>query len=69
VPETVQEEGGLLPKASVLKSGLLESGVGELDGLDDFVTMGLKGEALVEEGAPLGREVGWGIRRRRRFWT
>jgi hypothetical protein len=24
--------------------------VGELDGLDDFETMGLKGEALVEDG-------------------
>ena len=34
-----------------IKTGLLESGVGELDGLDDFVTMGLKGEALVEDGA------------------
>ncbi len=30
---------------------LLKSGVGELDGLDDFVTMTLKGEALVEDGA------------------
>ena len=49
--ETVEEEGGLLPKASVIKSDLLESGVGELDVLDDFVTMGLKGEALVEDGA------------------
>ena len=51
VPEAVEEEGGLLPKGDVIKSGLLESGVGELDGLDDFVTMGLKGEALVEDGA------------------
>ena len=51
VPETVQEEGGLLPKGDVIEAGLLESGVGELDGLDDFVTMGLKGEALVEDGA------------------
>ena len=41
----------MLPKEDVIKSGLLESGVGELDGLDDFVTMGLKGEALVEDGA------------------
>jgi len=24
--------------------------MGELDGLDDFVTMGLKGEVLVEDG-------------------
>ena len=51
VPETVEEEGGLLPKGDVIEAGLLESGVGELDGLDDFVTMGLKGEALVEDGA------------------
>ena len=56
--------------------------MGELDGLDDFETMGLKGEALVEDGteveefgtsvmvrAPLGSDVGWGIRGRRRFWT
>ena len=51
VTETVEEEVGLLSKGDVIKSGLLKSGVGELDGLDDFVTMGLKGEALVEEGA------------------
>ena len=50
VPETVEEEGGLLPKGDVIESGLLESGVGELGGLDDFVTMGLKGESLVEDG-------------------
>ncbi len=50
VSETVEEEGGLMTKTDVIKSGLLESGVGELDGLDDFVTMGLKGEALVEDG-------------------
>jgi hypothetical protein len=51
VPETVEEEGRLLTKGDVIKAGLLESGVGELDVLDDFITMGLKGEALVEEGA------------------
>ena len=50
VPETVEEEGRLLTKGDVIKAGLLESGVGELDGLDDFVTMGLKGESLVEDG-------------------
>ena len=50
VPETVEEEGGLLPKGDVIKSGLLESGMGKLDGRDDFVTMGLKGEALVKDG-------------------
>ena len=50
VPETVEEEVRLLTKGDVIKTGLLESGVGELDGLDDFVTMGLKGEALVEDG-------------------
>ena len=50
VPETVEEEGGLLPKGDVIKSGLLESDVGELDGLDNFVTVGLKGETLVEDG-------------------
>ncbi len=50
VSETVEEEGRLLTKGDVIKAGLLESGVGELDGLDDFVTMGLKGEALVEDG-------------------
>ncbi len=50
VSETVEEEGGLLPKINVIKSGLLESGMGKLDGRDDFVTMGLKGEALVKDG-------------------
>ncbi len=50
VPETVEEEGRLLTKGDVIKAGLLESGVAELDGLDDFVTIGLKGEALVEDG-------------------
>ena len=49
--ETVEEEDGLLSKGDVIKSDLLKSGVGELDGLDDFVTMTLKGEALVEDGA------------------
>ena len=51
VPETVEEEDRLLTKGDVIKAGLLESGVGELDGLDDFVTIGLKGEAVVEDGA------------------
>ena len=54
VPETVEEEGGspgLLPKGDVIESGLLESGVGELDDFDDFVTMGLKGEESVEDDA------------------
>ncbi len=50
VSATVEEEDGLLPKGDVIKSGLLESDMGELDGLDDFVTIGLKGEALVEDG-------------------
>jgi hypothetical protein len=50
VSETVEEEVRLLTEGDVIKEGLLESGVGELGGLDDFVTMGLKGEALVEEG-------------------
>jgi hypothetical protein len=27
VPQTVEEEGGLLPKGDVIKSGLLESGM------------------------------------------
>ncbi len=31
VPETVEEEGRLLTKGDVIKAGLLESGVGELD--------------------------------------
>ncbi len=39
-----------MPETDIIKSDLLESGVGELDGLDDFVTVGLKGEALVEDG-------------------
>ena len=51
VPETVEEEGGLFPEENVIKSGLLESGMGKLDVRDDFDTMGLKGEALVEDGA------------------
>jgi hypothetical protein len=50
VSETVEEEGRLLTKGDVIKTGLLESGVCELDDLDDFVTMGLKGETLVEDG-------------------
>jgi hypothetical protein len=50
VSETVEEEGRLLTKGDVIETGLLESDVGELDDLDDFVTMGLKGEALVEDG-------------------
>ncbi len=41
VSETVEEDGGLLPKGDVIKSVLLESGMGKLDGRDDFVTMGL----------------------------
>ncbi len=55
IPDS-EEEGRLLTKGDVIKAGLLESGVYELDGLDDFVTMGLKGEALVEDGTE------------RRFW-
>jgi hypothetical protein len=50
VSEAVEEEGGLLTKGDVIESGLLESGVGELDGFHDFVTIGLEGEALVEDG-------------------
>ena len=50
VSETVEEEGRLLTEGDVIKAGLLESGVGKLDDLDDFVTMGLKGESLVEDG-------------------
>jgi hypothetical protein len=54
---------------SVIKSGLLESDMDELDDLDDFVTMGLKGETLVEDGAEtekfgdLGDGEGRGVRR------
>ena len=51
VSETVEEEGRLLTEGDVIKAGLLESGVGTLDDLDDFVTMGLEGEVLVEDGA------------------
>ena len=54
VSETVEEEGGLLPEADIVKSSLLEGGVSEFDGLDDFVTVGLKGEAMVENGAKIG---------------
>ena len=54
VPESVEEEGGLLPKTDIIKSILLEGDVNELDVLDDFVTVGLKGEALVEDGAKIG---------------
>ncbi len=50
VSEAVEEEVGLLPKGDVIESGLLESGVGELDDFHDFVTMGLEGESLVEDG-------------------
>jgi hypothetical protein len=39
VPETVEEEVGLLPKGDVIKSGLLESGMCKLDDRDDFVTV------------------------------
>jgi hypothetical protein len=51
VSESEEEEGGLLPKGDVIEWDLLESGVGELDDFDDFVTMGLEGEVLVEDGA------------------
>ena len=54
VPKTVEEEGGLLPEEDVVKVSLLEGDVSELDDLDDFVTVGLKGEALVENGAKIG---------------
>jgi hypothetical protein len=69
VSETVEEENGLLTKGDVIKSDLLESGMGELDDRDDFVTMGLKGETLVEDGAEvekfgdLGDGEGRGVRR------
>ena len=33
----------------VVVTGLLESDVGELDGLDDLVTMGLEGELTIED--------------------
>jgi hypothetical protein len=54
VPEAVEEEGGLLAEVDIVKSSLLEGGVGELDGLDDFVTVGLESEVLVEDGAKIG---------------
>ncbi len=50
----VEEEGGLLQETDVIKLSLLEGGVNELTGLDDFVTMGLKGESLVEDGTEVG---------------
>ena len=37
VSETVEEEGGLLPKTDVIQSDLLESVVGELDGLHMYI--------------------------------
>ncbi len=54
-----------MPETDVIKSELLESGVGELDGLDDFVTVGLKGEALVEDGTEVEKfgDLGDGERR------
>ena len=55
VSETVKDEGGLLSETDVVKTGLLEGVVGELDGLDDFVAVGLKGEALVEDGTEVGK--------------
>jgi len=54
VPETVEEEDGLLTEADIVKSSLLEGGVSEFDGLDDFVTVGLEGEVLVEDGDKIG---------------
>ena len=54
VSEAVEEEGGLLTEADIVESSLLEGGVSEFDGLDDFVTVGLKGEALVENSAKIG---------------
>ncbi len=75
VPETVEEEVGLLPKGDVIKSGLLESGMCKLDDRDDFVTVdgeerGVRRKVTGEDPrvcCTVGR--GWGIRGRRRFWT
>jgi hypothetical protein len=36
VSETVEDEGGLLPKGEVIKSVLLESDMGEIDDREDF---------------------------------
>jgi hypothetical protein len=49
VPDEVEEEGALLSEVHVVVTGLLESGVGELDGLDDLVAMGLEGEFTIDD--------------------
>jgi hypothetical protein len=54
VPDTVEKEGELLSKVYVVDSGLLKSGVGELDGRDDLVAVGLEGKSSIEDGAKVG---------------
>ena len=50
----MSEEVELLLETDVIKSILLEGDAGELDVLNDFVTMGLKGETLVDDGTEVG---------------
>ncbi len=41
----------------VIDSGLLKSGVGELDGRDDLVAVGMEGKSSIEDGVKV-RELG-----------
>ena len=49
-----EDQGGVVSEGGVVVTGLLESSVGELDGFDDFVAVGLESEFVVEDGAEVG---------------
>ena len=51
------QAGGVIQgrlETDVIESGLLEGGAGELDSLDDLVTMGLKGDVTIEDVTQVG---------------
>ena len=54
VTETVEDQGGVVSEGDVVVTGLLEGIVGELDGFDDFVSVGLESEFAVENDAEVG---------------
>ena len=54
VSETVEDQGGPVSEGGVVVTGLLEGDVGELDGSDDFVAVGLESEFTVEDGIEVG---------------
>ena len=52
--EAVEDQDGVVSEGGVVVTGLLEGSVGELDGFDDFVEVGLESEFAVEDGAEVG---------------